>query len=360
MEDEFLELGLKGIYRQGAILLVLASVLVTPFLCRAICEIFKIDHIQEHLYWIYAVVVPLSLFCLWWAYHWRIVIDRYGVHRREFLYWQHWPWELFEEGQARRGDTYFSFKFMFEAFHRRELDFKWAEDHLARQALDICYAHWTPPPRPPVPDEVKFKAQRHPRTSWFKYNSGPMQVRASHRGVWIDDVALGWHEITHFVFFRPSREHEGFTAFYFQARARPLKYEEHWNRNRTKEIARLFEACARPDEVVVCTEDAPETVREADERVKVIREKVKAESLLGIVFASSMGLYSYIFVFLELTEMSAADVLGLLVFAFSIAKPVWARHKHEREIKELLAERERLMKATSGRAEPAERWSHSL
>ncbi|HUW62274.1 MAG TPA: hypothetical protein VMZ06_14820 [Candidatus Bathyarchaeia archaeon] len=331
---------------------MLAALLATPALVRACSDLLDAPYIAGVVIPIHACAVIAACFLLWWAYHWRIGIDAYGVHRRVLFVWQHWPWSLFEEGKARRGATYYSFKFIGEAPHRNTIDFGPADEQTARQALNMCYAHWVQPPRLLLPDKLMFNAGMKSSRVWWRYARRRMStISLSPQGLWINqkrgEPTHHWTDVKNVVLFRPSREHDKCTVISFDVGGWPFMLEfskttgSGFFNPPSYLIAGYLETYVAPEEILVCTEDPPASMAELEERLSFARGKIREKGIGGIVLTSFLALINLFTIGPD--ELGPMNVLTLVAMFGSALQPILARMKYRRQLKELLAQREQLL-----------------
>ncbi len=146
-------------YTLGAFLLIPSVAMSLPYLSGTSGE--EVPDSAARIAFSATLILIAALLCLW-LHHWRLRVDKEGIHRRRFVKWQSWPWSDFAEGHVLREGDWVTFTFLDSAIGNGVLTLGLLGDDDTKRIIERTEGVWKSPPMPDVPDALRLNVGNTP------------------------------------------------------------------------------------------------------------------------------------------------------------------------------------------------------
>jgi len=223
--------------------------------------------------------VLLAAFLLFLAMRWRVRVDAAGVHRR-LLWWQSWPWELFECGQAQLARAR-TFVFPRLPWYRRRVSLNLMAEPASADAYARCLCHWPPLDARVLQEPLLFKIGLFEKV---QMDSGGVEVQG------LRAASYPWRMVEKVIIARYRRDWPGFIHLRIVLPGRTIwldnsrRYGRRFSGSSAEAIAAYLEHHLPTGQILICSEEAPTSTEEVDERVRLSgkRRSLQEQNIAGL------------------------------------------------------------------------------
>ncbi|HPO15452.1 MAG TPA: hypothetical protein PLI09_18565 [Candidatus Hydrogenedentes bacterium] len=293
------EFRLAGKYRRCAYY-IFAAALLAPPLVWWISNKDSVSQDLTALCVVWSFLLFISVCFLLWLFRWRLTVDSRGISRRRFLGWRHWPWECFQNGNARQRRLPSTFVFVWDCQSLKPLSFLYLEDKDCEYLLNFCRSLMPPITPLDTDDEIAFTVPVRPSFGTrVRCCSGGITVR-----LWRTAWTFSWSDVEQLTIKRWSHFHDDFYHLSLQLPDRQVVLRcdvrdgsKLWFGPKPEVITALFLKYVPPSRVMICAEQGITLSRkELGERRADIEKMLLSLRKARII--ATLGYFAYICYFL--------------------------------------------------------------